>query len=152
VRARAPHTARIACEVDTSSQLREALAAGVDIVMLDNFDDPSVALAVEEVAGRAIVEVTGGVGLERVANLARAGADVISVGRLDFNTEGLLLLTNDGEVANRVMHPRFRLAKEYHVVTDRRPGEFARQLPVALEALGRQPPVTDRCANCAIRL
>ncbi len=43
------------------------------------------------------------------------------VGRLDRDTEGMLLLTNDGELANRVMHPRYRLAKEYHVLTDQRP-------------------------------
>lgn len=43
------------------------------------------------------------------------------VGRLDRDTEGMLLLTNDGELANRIMHPRYRLAKEYHVLTDQRP-------------------------------
>ena len=43
------------------------------------------------------------------------------VGRLDRDTEGMLLLTNDGELANRVMHPRYKLAKEYHVLTDQRP-------------------------------
>ena len=46
---------------------------------------------------------------------------VYPVGRLDRETQGLVLLTNDGEVANRVTHPRYRLAKEYHVFTDRRP-------------------------------
>lgn len=45
------------------------------------------------------------------------------VGRLDRDTEGLLLLTNDGELANRIMHPRYRLAKEYHVLTTGRPPE-----------------------------
>lgn len=46
---------------------------------------------------------------------------VYPVGRLDRDTQGLLLLTNHGEVANRVMHPRYQISKEYHVVTDRRP-------------------------------
>ena len=45
------------------------------------------------------------------------------VGRLDRDTEGLLLLTNDGDVANRVMHPRYGLAKEYTVLTPARPAE-----------------------------
>lgn len=48
---------------------------------------------------------------------------VYPIGRLDRETQGLLLFTNDGEVANRVMHPRYRLAKEYHVVTDKRPSD-----------------------------
>ncbi len=43
------------------------------------------------------------------------------VGRLDRDTEGMLLLTNDGELANRVMHPSYQMAKEYHVLTDQRP-------------------------------
>jgi len=46
---------------------------------------------------------------------------VYPVGRLDRQTEGLLLLTNDGDVANRIMHPRYRLAKEYNVLTLSRP-------------------------------
>jgi pseudouridine synthase len=40
---------------------------------------------------------------------------VFPVGRLDFNSEGLLLLTNDGELANRLMHPRYRIKKVYEV-------------------------------------
>lgn len=45
------------------------------------------------------------------------------VGRLDRDTEGLLLFTNDGELANRVTHPRYELTKEYQVLTPERPTE-----------------------------
>jgi len=47
------------------------------------------------------------------------------VGRLDVDSEGLILLTNDGELAARLTHPRYRLTKEYHVLVDGRPGRDA---------------------------
>ena len=68
--------------MDTLEQLDEALAAGAAIVLLDNMDTSTVAAAVARVAGRAVVEVSGGVRLERVREAAEAGADVISVGAL----------------------------------------------------------------------
>ncbi|MGD8825598.1 MAG: carboxylating nicotinate-nucleotide diphosphorylase [Myxococcales bacterium] len=85
-RAYAPHTSRIECEVDTRAQLEEALAARADIVMLDNFDDDQVREALELIDGRAIVEVSGGVALERVATLGALGVDVISVGALTHSS------------------------------------------------------------------
>jgi nicotinate-nucleotide pyrophosphorylase (carboxylating) len=81
-RARAPHTSKIEIEVANLEQLEQALAAKADVVMLDNFDLEQIRKAVQMVAGRALVEVSGNVTLERVAELARAGADVISVGAL----------------------------------------------------------------------
>jgi nicotinate-nucleotide pyrophosphorylase (carboxylating) len=81
-RARAPHTSKIEIEVSNLEQLEQALAAKADVVMLDNFDLVHIRKAVQMVAGRALVEVSGNVTLERVAELARAGADVISVGAL----------------------------------------------------------------------
>jgi nicotinate-nucleotide pyrophosphorylase (carboxylating) len=85
-RAYAPHTCRIECEVDTQAQLEEALAAGADIVMLDNFDDDEVRDALTLVSGRAIVEVSGGITLERVASLGALEVDVISVGALTHSS------------------------------------------------------------------
>ncbi|MCY0991829.1 carboxylating nicotinate-nucleotide diphosphorylase [Nannocystis sp. ILAH1] len=78
----APHTMKIECEVTSHDELREALAAGADIIMLDNMDDAAVREAVAITAGKAILEVSGGVGLERIAAAAQLGIDVISVGRL----------------------------------------------------------------------
>ncbi|MGB5375775.1 MAG: carboxylating nicotinate-nucleotide diphosphorylase [Polyangiales bacterium] len=85
-RAYAPHTCRIECEVDTPGQLQEALAAGADIVMLDNFDDEQVRDALTLVDGRALVEVSGGITLDRVARLGALGVDVISVGALTHSS------------------------------------------------------------------
>lgn len=85
-RARAPHTSRIECEVDSLEQLEEALAARADIVMLDNMDTPTVEEAVRRTRGRALLEASGGITLERVAELARAGVDAISVGALTHST------------------------------------------------------------------
>jgi nicotinate-nucleotide pyrophosphorylase (carboxylating) len=85
-RAYAPHTCRIECEVDTRAQLEEALDAGADIVMLDNFDDDEVRDALGLIDGRAIVEVSGGITLERVASLGGMGVDVISVGALTHSS------------------------------------------------------------------
>lgn len=59
-----------------------------------------------------------------VMDLVDVPERVYPVGRLDRETQGLLLLTNDGEVANRVMHPRYGLAKEYHVITAKRPTDM----------------------------
>lgn len=62
-------------------------------------------------------------GRDTVMNLVPARERVYPVGRLDRETEGLLLLTNDGDVAHRVMHPRYKLAKEYTILTPARPSE-----------------------------
>lgn len=88
-RAWAPHTTRIECEVDNLDQLREALSAGADVVLLDNFDDAALLEAVALVGGRAVVEVSGGVSLERVARIAAAGVDVISVGALTHSARAV---------------------------------------------------------------
>ncbi len=82
VRAGAAHLHALEVEVDTLEQLDEALACGAGIVLLDNMDTESVREAVRRVAGRALVEVSGGVRLERVRELAEAGVDVISAGAL----------------------------------------------------------------------
>jgi nicotinate-nucleotide pyrophosphorylase (carboxylating) len=80
--ARAPHTAKIECEIDSLDQLEEALSAGADIVLLDNMPTPMVAEAVARTAGRALLETSGGITPERVRELALAGVDAISVGAL----------------------------------------------------------------------
>jgi nicotinate-nucleotide pyrophosphorylase (carboxylating) len=82
VRSVAAHVHALEVEVDTLDQLDEALDAGATIVLLDNMETSVVRAAVARIAGRALVEVSGGVHLGRVRELAEAGADVISVGAL----------------------------------------------------------------------
>lgn len=59
-----------------------------------------------------------------VMELVSVPERVYPIGRLDRDTEGLLLFTNDGDIANRVMHPRYKLAKEYQVLTRTRPSDI----------------------------
>ena len=82
LRARIPHTARIEVECDTLAQVEEALAAGADIVMLDNMETRDIRAGVEMAAGRALTEASGSMTLERVREVALTGVDFISVGRL----------------------------------------------------------------------
>jgi nicotinate-nucleotide pyrophosphorylase (carboxylating) len=81
-RAYAPHTSKVEVEIDSLDQLAEALEARADVILLDNFSDTDVKSAVRWIDGRAIVEVSGGITLERVPLLAELGVDVISVGAL----------------------------------------------------------------------
>ncbi|MDQ6797462.1 MAG: carboxylating nicotinate-nucleotide diphosphorylase [Actinomycetota bacterium] len=69
-------------ECDNADQVDEALAARVDLVLLDNMTPEQVAACVKAVAGACMVEVSGGVTLETVEAYAAAGADLISVGAL----------------------------------------------------------------------
>jgi nicotinate-nucleotide pyrophosphorylase (carboxylating) len=81
-RRHAPHTSRIEVEVTTLAMLEEALACQVEIIMLDNFELTAIAEAVRHTQGRALLEVSGGVTLARVPELAQTGVDVLSVGAL----------------------------------------------------------------------
>lgn len=81
-RARAPHTSKIECEVDSLEQLDEALSAGADIVLLDNMETATIEEAVRRTRGRALLEASGGITLARIPELARTGIDAISVGAL----------------------------------------------------------------------
>ena len=58
-------------------------------------------------------------GRTTVADVLKLKERIIPIGRLDYMTEGLLLLTNDGDFANKVMHPRYEVKKTYHVTIDK---------------------------------
>ena len=78
----AHHLVRIEVETESMAQVEEALGAGVDVIMLDNMTIAEIESAVERIAGRAMVEISGGVRKEDLPRLADSGADLISVGAL----------------------------------------------------------------------
>lgn len=78
----APQAAFVEIEVETLAQLQEALAAGAQMVLLDNMDLPTLREAVRINAGRAILEISGGVTLDALRALAETGVDRISIGTL----------------------------------------------------------------------
>ena len=78
----ASHLQRLEVEVRNLDELKVALQAGVDVVLLDNMSVEQVRKAVELVKGRAQVEVSGGIGLDNVAAYAEAGVDFVSLGAL----------------------------------------------------------------------
>lgn len=83
------HTTHFEVEVDTPEQIEPVLAAGVDTIMLDNFDTDALATGVRQVAGRAYVEASGNVNLETIGAIAATGVDVISVGALTHAVSNL---------------------------------------------------------------
>lgn len=82
VREAAPHTARIQVEVEDLDQFRQALAAGVDALLLDNFDLAALRTAVAERPAGVFLEASGNIGLGNVRALAETGVDGISSGAL----------------------------------------------------------------------
>ena len=73
---------RVEAEVTTPEQIEEALAAGADLLLLDNLGDRELAAAVKQVAGRAPTEASGGITLDRLQRIAACGVDYVSVGAL----------------------------------------------------------------------
>ena len=88
-RAAVGHLMKVEVEVDGLDQLDEALAAGPDVIMLDNFTLPMLREAVARTAGRITLEASGGVNLETVRGIAETGVDVISVGALTHSAPAL---------------------------------------------------------------
>ena len=85
----APRAWEIEVEVENLQQLREAVEAEADIVMLDNMTPSEMAEAVRIVDGRALTEASGGITLENVREVAATGVDRISVGALTHSVTGI---------------------------------------------------------------
>jgi nicotinate-nucleotide pyrophosphorylase (carboxylating) len=81
-RAAAPHGAKIEVEAKTLAEVKEALRARAEILLLDNMTPEQVRAAVKEIAGRAVVEISGGVKFDTLRDYAQPGVDVISIGAL----------------------------------------------------------------------
>jgi len=84
-----PHTLKIEVEVEDLAGVREALAAGADIIMLDNMSPEEMAEAVQIIAGRAVVEASGGISADNIQAVAASGVDMISVGALTHSVKAM---------------------------------------------------------------
>lgn len=87
--AQLPHTVHREVEVDRVDQIEPVLAAGVDTIMLDNFSIEDLGKGVRQISGRALVEASGGITLERVRGIAATGVDLISVGALTHSVRSI---------------------------------------------------------------
>ncbi|WP_313814711.1 carboxylating nicotinate-nucleotide diphosphorylase [Glutamicibacter sp.] len=89
VRSRLGHTTAMEVEVDSIEQLPAVLEAGVDVIMLDNFDPADIPAAIELIAGRALVEASGNINASTVRAVAEAGVDVISSGAITHSVQAI---------------------------------------------------------------
>lgn len=89
LRTRIPHTIKIEVEVENLEQLQEALEARADIILLDNMDIDTLHQAVQLTAGQALLEASGGITEDTLAEVARTGVDFISIGALTHSTSSL---------------------------------------------------------------
>jgi nicotinate-nucleotide pyrophosphorylase (carboxylating) len=84
-----PHSLKVEVECDTLDQVREAVEAGADAILLDNMAAPMLREAVELIGGRALAEASGGINLDTVRAAAEAGVNLISVGALTHSAPSL---------------------------------------------------------------
>ena len=89
VRKRIPHTVKIEVETETLIQVREALEAGADIIMLDNMGIDMMREAVRMIDRRALVEASGNISLENVRDVAATKVDIISIGKITHSARSL---------------------------------------------------------------
>ncbi len=85
----APHTMRIEVEVTSFEEAQEAVAAGADVILLDNMGPPEMARCVQMIGGRALTEASGGVTIANVRAIAESGVDIISSGALTHSAPSL---------------------------------------------------------------
>lgn len=87
LKSRLGHMVKVELEVRNLDELEQALKAGVDVIMLDNMDNETMKRAVEITNGAALLEASGGITSETLAEVARTGVDIISVGALTHSVK-----------------------------------------------------------------
>lgn len=83
------HLLKVEVECDTLEQVDEALEARADIILLDNMDNATLTKAVDRIAGRALIEASGGITLETLRGVAETGVDLISMGALTHSARAV---------------------------------------------------------------
>ncbi len=86
---RAPHGIKIEVEVEDLDGVKTAIEAGADIILLDNMSPAEMKEAVDYVAGRALLEASGGITLENIKAVASTGVDMISIGALTHSVKAV---------------------------------------------------------------
>lgn len=89
IKGKIPADIKIEVETTTLEQVQEALNSGVDIIMLDNMDNDTMAKAVQMINGKAKVEASGNMTLERLKEVAATGVDYISIGALTHSVQAM---------------------------------------------------------------
>ena len=87
LRGKLGHMVKIEVETRNLTEVREALEAGADIIMLDNMDCPTMKEAVAIVGGRALLEASGGITHDTLREVAETGVDIISIGALTHSVQ-----------------------------------------------------------------
>ncbi len=89
LRGKIPHTMKIEVEADRLEQVREAVEAGADIILLDNMSPAQIREALQLIGGRAMAEASGGITLETVRAYAETGVDVISTSKITLGVPAI---------------------------------------------------------------
>ena len=97
-RSYASHMTKIEVETESLAEVREALQAGADVIMLDNMAPELMAQAVQLIDHRAVVEASGGINEHTLAAVAKSGVDVISVGALTHSVKALDISMDIGDI------------------------------------------------------
>jgi nicotinate-nucleotide pyrophosphorylase (carboxylating) len=88
-RQEAPHGLRISVEVESMEQVRQALQGKADVILLDNMSPSKIQEAVKTIKGKALVEVSGGVTMNNIRDIAKTGVDIISIGALTHSAPAM---------------------------------------------------------------